>query len=197
MPRAASGKLARSYGRALIPPSKLINGPVSLIGPAHSDGTTGTVLRIGIISDTHGLLRPQVEQRLAGVAQIVHAGDIGRPDVIDGLSRIAPVIAIRGNVDTGDWAKHYPATQIVTLGGRSIYVLHDLQELQLDPRSCGIDVVVSGHSHRPRVETIDGVLYINPGSAGPRRFNLPITLATLELSAGCCRPDIHHLDEAR
>jgi uncharacterized protein len=151
------------------------------------------VLRIGIISDTHGLLRPEAAQRLAGVAHIIHAGDIGRGDVLVGLRRIAPLTAIRGNVDTGDWAKEYPDTQVVRLGERSFYVLHDLQELQIDPAGCGIDVVVSGHSHRPRVETIDGVLYLNPGSAGPRRFKLPITLATLELSARGLRPVIHDL----
>ena len=151
------------------------------------------MLRIGIISDTHGLLRPEAVQRLAGVAHIIHAGDIGRADVLAGLRRIAPLTAIRGNVDTGDWAKEYPDTQVVRLGERSFYVLHDLQELQIDPAGCGIDVVVSGHSHRPRVETIDGVLYLNPGSAGPRRFKLPITLATLELSASGVRPVIHDL----
>jgi hypothetical protein len=133
------------------------------------------VARIGFISDTHGLLRPQVEQRLAGAAHIVHAGDIGSPNVIAGLQRIAPVIAIRGNVDTENWAEHYPETQTV-LGGRRIYVLHDIKTLQLDPVSIGIDVVVRGHSHRPRIETVRGVLYLNPGSAGPRRFNLPITM---------------------
>jgi len=152
------------------------------------------VLRVGVISDTHGLLRPQAEQRFAGVAHIVHAGDIGRPNVIAGLCRIAPVTAIRGNVDTGDWAEHYPDTQTVRLGGRSIYVLHNLRELQLDPVLCGFDVVISGHSHRPRVETIDGVLYLNPGSAGPRRFSLPITVATLDLNASDLKPLIHHLD---
>jgi uncharacterized protein len=145
-------------------------------------------LTIGVISDTHGLLRPEIAQRLAGVAHIVHAGDIGRPDVIDGLRRIAPVTAIKGNVDTGDWAARYPDTQLVRLGGRSIYVLHDLKELSLDPVSSGVDIVVSGHSHRQRIETIKGVLYLNPGSAGPRRFNLPITLATLELTASSLRP---------
>jgi putative phosphoesterase len=154
------------------------------------------VLRIGIISDTHGLLRPEAAQRLAGVAHIIHAGDIGRADVLAGLRRIAPLTAIRGNVDTGDWAKEYPDTQVVRLGERSFYALHDLQELQIDPAGCGIDVVVSGHSHRPRVETIDGVLYLNPGSAGPRRFKLPITLATLELSASGLRPVIHDLAPA-
>ena len=151
------------------------------------------MLRIGVISDTHGLLRPQVEQRLAGVAHIVHAGDIGSPDIIAGLRRIAPVVAIKGNVDTGHWAKDYPETQMATLGGRRIYVLHDIQTMQLDPVSCGVDVVVSGHSHRPRIETIRGVLYLNPGSAGPRRFNLPVTLATLDLTASTLGPLIHHL----
>jgi uncharacterized protein len=154
------------------------------------------VVRIGVISDTHGLLRPEIEPALAGVAHIIHAGDIGRPDVIARLQRIAPVTAIRGNVDTGNWALHYPDTQTVSLGGRSIYILHDLQALQLDPRSSGIDVVISGHSHRPRIENVDGVLYLNPGSAGPRRFRLPITLATLELTASGLRPQLHHLDRA-
>jgi uncharacterized protein len=143
----------------------------------------GAVLRIGVISDTHGLLRPQVEQCLAGVAHIVHAGDIGSPDIIAGLRRIAPVVAIKGNVET----------QMVTLGRRRIYVLHDIQTMQLDPVSCGVEVVVSGHSHRPRIETIRGVLYLNPGSAGPRRFNLPVTLATLDLTASTLGPLIHHL----
>jgi putative phosphoesterase len=152
------------------------------------------VLSVGIISDTHGLLRPQAEQRLTGVAHIIHGGDIGKPDVIAGLRRIAPVTAIRGNVDTADWAEEYPATQTVSLGGCTIYVLHDIQDLQLDPASCGVDVVISGHSHRPRIETIDGVLYLNPGSAGPRRFNLPITLAILELTARGLRPFIHDLE---
>jgi putative phosphoesterase len=153
-------------------------------------------VRIGVISDTHGLLRPEAEQRLAGVAHIVHAGDIGRPDIIAGLRRIAPVIAIRGNVDTDNWAERYPDTKIVRLGGRSIYVLHDINELQLDPASCGVDVVISGHSHRPRIEIIRGVLYLNPGSAGPRRFNLPVTLAILEVTKSGLRPFIHHLCSA-
>jgi uncharacterized protein len=154
------------------------------------------VLRIGIISDTHGLLRPEAEQELAGVAHIIHAGDIGRADVLVKLRRIAPVTAVRGNIDTGDLAKCYPDTQMVRLGERSFYVLHDLQDLRIDPAACGIDVVVSGHSHRPRIETIDGVLYLNPGSAGPRRFKLPITLATLEPTASGLRPVIHDLSRA-
>ena len=154
------------------------------------------MLRIGVISDTHGLLRPEAEQRLAGVAHIIHAGDIGSPNVIAGLQRIAPVVAIRGNVDTRPWAERYPETQMVTLGGRCIHVLHDIQTLQFDPVSRGVDVVVCGHSHRPRIETIRGVLYLNPGSAGPRRFNLPITVATLDLTAGGLKPLIHDLGGA-
>lgn len=150
-------------------------------------------MRIGVISDTHGLLRPEAEHRLAGVSHIVHAGDIGRLDVLAGLSRIAPVTAIRGNVDVGPWAEPYPDTTLVRLGGRAIYVLHNILDLRLDPGAKGVDVVISGHSHRPRIETIDGVLYLNPGSAGPRRFRLPITLAVLELLEGGLRPIIQDL----
>lgn len=150
-------------------------------------------LKIGVISDTHGLLRPEAEQRLAGVAHIIHAGDIGRPEIIAALGRIAPVIAIRGNVDTADWANRYPATTTFELGGRSIHVVHDVHDLALDPRAGGIDLVISGHSHQPRIETVDGVLYLNPGSAGPRRFSLPVTLAILELSGDGMRPVIHDL----
>jgi putative phosphoesterase len=147
-------------------------------------------MKIGIISDTHGLLRPEAVERLAGVDHIIHAGDIGRPDVISDLRRIAPVTAVRGNVDSGEWAASYPRTERVTLGGRSFYVLHNLAELDLDPTAAGIDVVVSGHSHQPRIETVDGVVYLNPGSAGPRRFSLPIALATLDLGGKTIRPCI-------
>jgi len=151
------------------------------------------VLRIGVISDTHGILRPEAEQRLAGVAHIIHAGDIGRPEVIHRLRRIAPLIAVRGNVDNGPWAENYPDTETVRLGDHSIYVLHDVHDLQLDPVACGINVVISGHSHRPLIETKGGVLYLNPGSAGPRRFNLPITLATLDLTASGPEALLHYL----
>ena len=161
--------------------------------PVRRASMDAAVLRIGIVSDTHGLLRPEAEEGLAGVAHIIHAGDIGRADVLVRLRRIAPVTAIRGNIDTADWAKHYPDTQAVQLGERSFYVLHDLQELRIDPAVCGIDVVVSGHSHRPRIQTIDDVLYLNPGSAGPRRFKLPVTLATLEITSSGLRPVIHDL----
>jgi uncharacterized protein len=150
-------------------------------------------MRIGIISDTHGLLRPEATEWLAAVHYIIHAGDIGHPEVISGLRKIAPVTAIRGNIDRGEWAAQYPDTALVKLGGRSFYVLHNLKELDRDPASAGIDVVVSGHSHRPKMETVGGVLYLNPGSAGPRRFTLPIALATLELTGGALQPFIHHI----
>jgi hypothetical protein len=150
-------------------------------------------VKIGVISDTHGLLRREAGQCLAGVAHIIHAGDIGRPEVIIGLSRIAPVMAIKGNVDTADWAARFPDTRTMKLGGRVIHVLHDVHELKLDPVAEGIDVVISGHSHRPGIATVDVVLYLNPGSAGPRRFSLPITLAILELAKGDIRPVIHQL----
>jgi putative phosphoesterase len=151
--------------------------------------------RIGIISDTHGLLRPAVKRRLAGVDHIVHGGDIGRPDIITTLRKIAPVTAIRGNVDTGDWAGQYADTELVTLAGRSFFVLHDLKTLRIDPVTFGIDVVIYGHSHAPKIDTIGGVLYLNPGSAGRRRFKLPITLATLEVATDGLRPIIHDLGD--
>jgi putative phosphoesterase len=118
------------------------------------------------------------------------------PNIIAGLQRIAPVIAIRGNVDTGRWAEYYPETQMITLGGRCIYVLHDIKALRLEPASSGVDVILCGHPHRPRIEIIRGVLYLNPGSAGPRRFNLPIAVETLDLTTGGLTPVIHHLGGA-
>jgi uncharacterized protein len=150
------------------------------------------MFRIGIISDTHGLLRPEAERSLTGVDHIIHAGDIGRPEIVDALRRIAPVTAIRGNVDNGEWAREYPDTKLVRLAGKSIYVLHDLKTLQADARA-GIDVIVSGHSHVPKIDTVGGILYLNPGSAGRRRFKLPITLATLEITPGGMLPNIHDL----
>ncbi|MCK1718157.1 metallophosphoesterase family protein [Bradyrhizobium sp. 141] len=150
---------------------------------------------IGVISDTHGLLRPEVERCFAGVSHIIHAGDIGAPEVVEALRRIAPVTAIRGNVDRGAWTKSYPDTQTLRLGGHCFYILHDLNDLTVIPADLGIDIVVSGHSHRVQISTKEGVLYLNPGSAGRRRFKLPITLATLELDKdGPLRPVIHDLD---
>lgn len=150
--------------------------------------------RIGIISDTHGLLRPEAERALVGVDHIIHGGDIGNPDIISALQRIAPVTAIKGNVDTGDWADEFAETEFVRLADRSFYVLHDLKALQVDPIAQGIDVIVSGHSHVPKIEMIDSVLYLNPGGAGRRRFKLPITLATLDVTPEGIRPLIHDLE---
>jgi uncharacterized protein len=149
--------------------------------------------RIGIISDTHGLLRPEATRRLWGVDHIIHGGDIGRPGLIEELRRVAPVTAIRGNVDKGDWAEAYPDTELVRLAERSIFIVHDLKALQIDPVVEGIQVVVSGHSHVPKVDSVGGVLYLNPGSAGRRRFKLPISIATLDVSPDGLQPIIHEL----
>ncbi len=149
--------------------------------------------RIGIISDTHGLLRPEAIKQLAGTDHIIHAGDIGAPEVIEGLRKIAPTTAIRGNIDAGEWAKDYPDTELVALGGRVLYVLHNLKGIELDPAASGIDVIISGHSHHPKIETKNGILYVNPGSAGPRRFNLPIALAILMLSDRTILPRIQEI----
>lgn len=141
-------------------------------------------MRIGLISDTHGLLRPEAVAALQGCAQIIHAGDIGKPQVLDGLRVIAPLEAIRGNIDTADWAQVLPERLDLRIGGLTLHVLHDLKQLDIDPLAAGVDVVIAGHSHKPKVERRDGVLYLNPGSAGPRRFSLPISLALLELNDG-------------
>ena len=141
-------------------------------------------MRIGLISDTHGLLRPEAVAALQGCAQIIHAGDIGKPQVLDGLRAIAPLEAIRGNIDTADWAQVLPERLDLRIGGLTLHVLHDLKQLDIDPLAAGVDVVIAGHSHKPKAERRDGVLYINPGSAGPRRFSLPISLALLELYNG-------------
>jgi uncharacterized protein len=148
---------------------------------------------VGVISDTHGLLRPQALEALAGSRLIIHAGDIGNPEILPALSRIARVEAIRGNVDTDAWARIIPETAVVEAEGRSLYVLHDVKQLDLDPRAAGFAAVISGHSHSPMNEVRNGVLYFNPGSAGPKRFNLPISVGRLWLSADGIRPEIVEL----
>ena len=148
---------------------------------------------VGIISDTHGLLRREALLVLAQVDHIIHGGDIGDPEIITALRRIAPVTAIRGNVDTGEWATEFAEIESVRLAGRLFYVLHDLNTLQVDPVAEGIDVIVSGHSHVSKIACVDGVLYVNPGSAGRRRFKLPITLASLEVTPDGLKPIIHDL----
>ncbi len=137
--------------------------------------------RIGLISDTHGLLRPQALEALRGSELILHPGDVGKPEILTALQEIAPVIAVRGNVDTAEWARTLPETAVAEAGKVLLYVLHDVHALDLDPAAAGFHVVVSGHSHQPGQFERDGVLYINPGSAGPRRFHLPITVARLNL----------------
>jgi uncharacterized protein len=132
---------------------------------------------LGIISDTHGLMRPQAIKALEGVTMIIHAGDIGTPEVLDALHAIAPVVAVRGNNDKGEWAQVLPETEVVEVGGVALYVLHDVKTLDLDPVAAGFHAVISGHSHQPAMTTRQGILYLNPGSAGPRRFKLPISVA--------------------
>ena len=139
---------------------------------------------IGAISDTHGLLRPEAIEALRGSDQIIHAGDIGSPEILEQLSTIAPVTSVRGNVDKGVWCRTLPETQVVELGGISIYVLHDLARLDLKPEAAGFGVVIYGHSHVPKQETKNGVLYLNPGSAGARRFKLPVTMGRITVSGG-------------
>ena len=139
---------------------------------------------IGVVSDTHGLLRPEVVKALQGVERIVHAGDVGSASVLEELRAIAPVVAVRGNNDRGVWASQLPVTEVVEVGEVLLYLIHDLGELDLDPAAAGFHAVVSGHSHRPKVERRNGVLYLNPGSIGPRRFALPLAFARLSVE-GC------------
>jgi len=141
----------------------------------------GAASTIGLISDTHGLLRPEALRALEGCELIVHAGDVGKPEILDDLRAIAPVVAVRGNIDKGDWASRLPLTAVVPAKSARIYVIHDIHELDIDPAAAGFAIVVSGHSHKASREGRSGVLYLNPGSAGPRRFRLPITLARLDL----------------
>jgi putative phosphoesterase len=139
------------------------------------------ITRVGLISDTHGLLRPEVAEALRGSELIIHAGDVGKPEILESLRRISPVVAVRGNVDMAEWAHALPLTAVAEAGAVMIYVLHDVNDLDLSPQVGGFRVVVSGHSHQPGKMEREGVLYINPGSAGPRRFQLPVMVARLDL----------------
>lgn len=140
------------------------------------------MLRVGLISDTHDLLRPEAKAFLRGCVHIVHAGDITTRGILDELATLAPVTAVRGNNDRGAWAEDLRETELVQIGEVSIYVIHDLKQLDLDPGAAGVHVVVSGHSHKPAIEKLGGVLFVNPGSAGPRRFKLPISVGELLIS---------------
>lgn len=150
--------------------------------------------RIGLISDTHGLLRPEAAAFLRGSDHIIHAGDIVGAAILDELAAIAPLTAVRGNNDKGPWAAALSETEVVEFGDVLIYVLHDLAALDVDPAAAGFRVVVSGHSHRPLVKERDGVLYVNPGSAGPRRFSLPIAVAELNIQDGSVNARLVELD---
>jgi putative phosphoesterase len=150
-------------------------------------------ISVGVISDTHGLLRPEAVDALKGSHLIIHAGDVGDPAIIDRLRGIAPVFAVRGNIDKGDWAARLPMTELVEAGGCLFCVLHDIAELDVDPAAAGFAAVVFGHSHQPAIEIREGVLFLNPGSAGPRRFKLPIAVARVRVSGQRLAPEIVEL----
>jgi putative phosphoesterase len=151
---------------------------------------------VGVISDTHGLVRPEAVAALRGVELIIHAGDIGSVEVLAALEAVAPEKAIRGTNDTAPWARGIPETEVVEVGGVLIYVIHNLAELDLDPAAAGFHVVISGHSHKPDARRKAGILFLNPGSAGPRRFNLPICLLRLCIAGGSVEHELVHLSVA-
>jgi putative phosphoesterase len=150
--------------------------------------------KLGIISDTHGLVRPEAEKILKGSELILHAGDVGDKEVLKRLERIAPVVAVRGNMDYGSWSNALPFKEMVEFAGIFFYILHDLHHLDLDPSAAGIHMVVSGHTHQPKLYSRDGVIYLNPGSAGQRRFDYPISVATVRVKNGCATPRIIEID---
>ncbi len=147
----------------------------------------------GVISDTHGLLRDEAVHALQGVERILHAGDIGDPQILETLGKIAPVSAVRGNIDRGPWTRFLPLAEAVELGEATVYLLHNLADLDLDPAAAGFQAVVTGHSHQPLAETRNGVLYLNPGSAGPRRFKLTVSVARLHIDGETVRAELVHL----
>jgi len=152
------------------------------------------VKRIGLISDTHGLLRPEAVSFLAGCDHIIHAGDIGNAEILERLAQIAPVTAVRGNNDTEPWADALAEAELTRFGRTSVYIVHDIAQLDIDPLKIGISAVISGHSHKPGIRERDGVLYINPGSAGPRRFRLPISMGELLIDGDAIEPRLIQLD---
>jgi uncharacterized protein len=155
-----------------------------MIEKRRTEATPGKSIVLGVISDTHGQLRPEAVGALRGSDRILHAGDVGAVEILAALEQIAPVTAIRGNIDTAGWARALPETEVVEVGGVSIYMLHDLGQLDLKPEAAGFRAVVYGHSHRPKIAEKNGVLYFNPGSAGPRRFHLPVTVGRLTIMGG-------------
>jgi uncharacterized protein len=152
------------------------------------------MVRIGLISDTHGLLRPEACEFLQGCDHIIHAGDIDEPRVLEELESICSVTAVRGNNDKGAWSRKIAESEVVELGGKLIYVIHDISMIDVDPQAANIDVVIYGHSHKPLIEQREGVLYINPGSAGPRRFKLPVSVAEIVVSRGRIEPRVFEIE---
>jgi len=169
---------------------------VSMGMPSRGSRSSGTIRRVGVISDTHGLVRPEALHALAGSDLVVHAGDIGGSEVLERLREIAPVIAVRGNNDRDAWAGDLPERITVDISGWSVLVLHDVKTLGLDAAAAGLDAVIAGHSHRPRIEWHGGVLFLNPGSAGPRRFSLPVAVAHLRVDRRQLHADIVELTVA-
>ena len=149
---------------------------------------------VGLISDTHGLIRPQALAALRAVDLIIHAGDIGKPEVLEALQAVAPLVAIKGNVDKGAWARSLPATKALRAGDAQVFVIHNVNELEFDPAARGYQVVISGHSHQPSIVTRAGVLFVNPGSAGPKRFKLPVAVATLRVDGLAVSAEIAYLE---
>ena len=162
--------------------------------PRSSFSSGHSIKQVGIISDTHGLVRDEALRALEGSELILHAGDIGAPDVLERLREIAPVHAVRGNNDRDGWAHALPLTEVVELGAYHVYLLHDIADLDVDPAAAGFAAVITGHSHKPLAQMREGVLYLNPGSAGPRRFNLPIAVARLTVSADALTPQLLQLE---
>ncbi len=155
------------------------------------------MILLGIISDTHGLLRCEALDALRGSELIIHAGDVGKAEILESLRKIAPVVAVRGNVDTAPWAEELPETNIVQVGAHRIFILHDRSQLGIDPAHAGFAAVVFGHTHKPLADFQEGVMFLNPGSAGPRRFKLPISIALVRVSASRLQPEIIDLSRMR
>jgi uncharacterized protein len=175
----------------------LTHSETDILSKPMPQSTRKTGTRVGIISDTHGLLREEALRALQGSELIIHAGDIGGPDILDALEKIAPVVPVRGNTDHDAWGITLPATAVAEAGSATIYVLHNIQELDLDPLAAGFQMVVSGHSHKPSKLEREGVIYLNPGSAGPRRFQLPVTVALLDTAANPWKIDFVPLLEGQ
>jgi putative phosphoesterase len=154
-------------------------------------------LRVGVLSDTHGLLRTEARAFLVGCDYIIHAGDIGSAEILEDLASLAPLIAVRGNNDKQPWASHLAESELVRLGGAFVYMIHDLAQLQIEPSQAGVQAVVSGHSHKPKIFERDGVAYVNPGSCGPRRFSLPISIGEIRIDGSKIRARIIALTDTR